>query len=341
MSFWAGKKVLVTGGAGFIGSHTVELLLSQAPDVRVVVPGRFSGRSPENLAAVASRIHLEEADLRRPEDCARVCRGVDVVLNVAGRTGGIAYNMARPATLFRDNIRISTNMIEAAQAAKVERFLVVSSACVYSRECPVPTPESEGFSGRPEPTNEGYGWAKRMAEFEAMAAAKEFGLKVAIARPYNAYGPRDHFDPEVSHVIAALIRKAVDGEDPVRVWGEGKQTRAFLFVEDCARGLLETAERYAECDPVNLGSEEEVPVAELARLIVELSGTRARLQFEPEKPSGYPRRSADISKALAKVGFKARVSLREGLKRTIDWYAARSQKRRGPPEGSTPPRGGR
>ena len=317
------------------------LLLSQAPDVRVTVPGRFSGRSPENLAAVASRIRLEEADLRRPEDCARACRGQDIILNIAGRTGGIAYNMARPATLFRDNIRISTNMLEAAQAAGVERFLVVSSACVYSRECPVPTPESEGFSGRPEPTNEGYGWAKRMAEFEAMAAAKEFGLKVAIARPYNAYGPRDHFDPEVSHVIAALIGKAVGGEDPVRVWGEGKQTRAFLYVEDCARGILETAERYAECDPVNLGSDEEVPVAELARLIVELSGTKARLLFEPEKPSGYPRRSADISKALAKVGFKARVPLREGLKRTIEWYAARSPKRRGPPEGNTPPRGGR
>jgi GDP-L-fucose synthase len=200
---------------------------------------------------------------------------------------------------------------------------------VYPRACTIPTPETEGFSGTPEETNEGYGWAKRMAEFEAAAVHKEFGLRVAIARPYNAYGPRDDFDPETSHVIPALIRKALSGQDPLEVWGDGTQTRAFLYVEDFVRGLLEVAERYAECDPVNLGADEEVSIGDLARMIVELCGSRARLRFETGAPKGQPRRNCDTAKAREKLAFSAKVPLREGLRRTIEWYRRRLETKPG------------
>jgi GDP-L-fucose synthase len=323
MSFWDGKRVLVTGGAGFTGSHLVELLLKTGKGVKVTVADDFSSGSKENLRGVFGRIRFLKADLRLPKACSAACRGQEVVLHLAARIGGVGYNVAHPATMFRENILLSTHVLEAARKAGVERFLMTSSACVYPRFCKVPTPETEGFRDWPEPTNEGYGWAKRMDEFQAMAAHKEFGLKVAIARPYNTYGPRDDFDPETSHVIPALIRRVFSGEDPLRVWGNGRQSRSFLYVEDAARGLLETAERYAECDPVNLGTREEVTIAELVSLIVGLSGARPKIEFDPSKPTGQPRRNCDTRKALRKAGFKARVGLREGLRRTIEWYLRR------------------
>jgi GDP-L-fucose synthase len=320
MGFWDRKRVLVTGGAGFTGSRLVEQLLSAGRRVEVSVADDFSTGREEYLAAVRGRIRLIKADLSSPKACQKACRGQEVVLHLAARVGGVGYNVAHPASMFRQNQRLSSNMLEAALSAGVERFLVASSACVYPRFCTIPTPETEGFSGWPEPTNEGYGWAKRMAEFEAMATHKEFGLRVAIARPYNTYGPRDDFHPETSHVIPALIRRVLSGEDPLRVWGDGKQTRAFLYVDDAARGLLETTERYAECDPINLGTSEEVTVAELVGMIRKLSGLRPKVEFDKSKPSGQPRRNCDTRKAFSKIGFKARVRLREGLARTIAWY---------------------
>jgi GDP-L-fucose synthase len=193
---------------------------------------------------------------------------------------------------------------------------------VYPRDCAIPTPEAEGVRGVPEKTNEGYGWAKRMAEYAGRAYAEEFGMEIAIARPYNAYGPRDHFDPERSHVIAALVKRVCDGENPVKVWGDGGATRSFLYVEDFARGLLEVAEKYPKADPLNVGADDEVSVRELAEMIVRLSGSRARLVFDPSKPSGQPRRRCDVAKAKKAIGFTARVALPEGLAKTIAWYRA-------------------
>ena len=180
----------------------------------------------------------------------------------------------------------------------------------------------EGFKDAPEETNDGYGWAKRMAEFQAMAYHREFGMKIAIARPYNGYGPRDNFNPASSHVIAALVRRVVDGENPVAVWGDGAQTRAFLYVDDFARGLLEITEKYAECDPVNLGTDEEIRIKDLAGLIVKVAGSKAKLEFDPSRPSGQPRRNCDTRKAREKFGFEAKVRLEEGLAKTVAWYRA-------------------
>ncbi len=184
----------------------------------------------------------------------------------------------------------------------------------------MPTPWYGGFRDVPEDTKEGYGWAKRMAEVQARAYSQEFGMKIAIVRPYNTYGPRDHFDPEKSHVIPALVKKIFDGEDPLTVWGDGEQSRAFLYVEDVIEGMLRAIETYPVYDPVNLGTDEEIRIKDLVRLIIELSGKNPRIYFDTSKPSGQPRRNCDNRKAKTKLGFEARIGLREGLEKTIKWY---------------------
>ena len=327
MSWWDRKTVLVTGGGGFIGSHLVEQLLALAPTARVTVADRMSPEHRRNLAAVIKDVRVLKTDLLDPAACARACRGQEVVLNLAAKVAGVGYNSRHHATMFRDNMALALNMMEGARAAGAGRFLVVSSACVYPRHCAIPTPESDGFKDAPEETNEGYGWAKRMAEYLGRSYAAEFGMQVAIARPYNAYGPRDHFEEDKSHVIAALVRRVCSGVDPVLVWGDGRATRAFLFVEDFARGLLEVAEKHPKADPVNIGSAEEVSIRRLAESILRLSGSKARLRFDASKPSGQPRRACDTRKAARLIGFKARVGLEEGLARTIAWYRAHRRSR--------------
>jgi len=318
MNFWKNKKVLVTGGAGFVGSHLVEKLVQAGAEV--LVADRMSAIARRNLLAVKDKIKFLEVDLFDFDSCKKITEGVEIVMNLAAKVAGIEYNQKYPAEMFFDNVHICANMLEAARLSRVERFLLVSSACVYPRQCLIPTPESEGLRYIPEPTNEGYGWAKRMAEAQAMFYAKEFGMKVAIVRPYNAYGPRDCFEPERSHVIPALIRRVFAEENPLVVWGDGEQSRAFLYVEDFARGLVEITEKYAVADPINLGTDEEVKIKDLVRMIVEISGKNIKIVFDCSKPSGQPRRNCDNTKLRQKVGFVPATSLKEGLKKTIDWY---------------------
>ena len=317
-NFWNDKKVLVTGGAGFIGSHVVEQLVAKG--AKVTVLDTLQNGSSKNLTAVKKNIRFIKGDCMNPKDAFKACTGQSVVFNVAARVGGIEYNRTHQATMLRDNLLIGTVMIEAAYKAKVERFLAVSSACVYPRECSVPTPETEGFMTEPEPTNGGYGWAKRMSEKLAQYYAEEFGVKVGIVRPYNCYGPRDHFDPAVSHVIPALIKRVFDGENPVVVWGSGKQTRAFLYVTDMAEGMIAAIEKYPVPDPINLGTDEEISIDELIKKIILMSGIKAKVKYDRTKPDGSPRRNSDNKKAVEKTGFKAKVSLDEGLENTIAWY---------------------
>jgi len=326
VGFWDGKKVLVTGGAGFIGSHVVEELLRRGRGVRVTVADDLRNGSRARLKG--RRAALRAVDLLDPAAAKRACRGQDVVLHVAGRVGGVAYNVAHQAAMFRDNYLLGTNVLEGARLAGVERTLVVSSACVYPSEASVPTPESDGLRGAPEPSSAGYGWAKRMVEYQARAYRDEYGLKVAIARPYNCYGPRDHFEPEIAHVIPALLRRAFAGENPLKVWGDGTQSRAFLYVEDLARGLLDATERYAVGEPVNIGTSQEVTVAELVALVLEAAGARPRVVFDASKPAGQRRRNCDGTLAKSEFGFEARVDLREGLRRTVEWVRASGVLRR-------------
>lgn len=316
--FWQGKKVLVTGGAGFIGSHVVEKLVGRGATVTVL--DTLENGSKKNLEPVADSITLIVASASILDEARAAAEGQDVVMNLAARVGGIEYNRTHQATMMRDNLLIGTVMLEAARQAGVPRFLAVSSACVYPRDASIPTPESEGFRGEPEPTNGGYGWAKRMAETLARYYAEEFGMQVSIVRPYNAYGPRDHFEPDVSHVIPALIRRVMNEENPLIVWGSGRATRAFLYVEDLAEGMILAVERQPGPEPINVGIDEEITITDLTTLILKVTGKDLEVQFDATKPDGSPRRNSDNTKATQLLGFRPNISLPEGLQKTIDWY---------------------
>lgn len=316
--FWKGKKVLVTGGAGFIGSHLVDELLYLGAKVNVVdiIPKKFA----ENLKHLKNSINYIKVDLKKPENVTKTLQGQNVVFHLASKVGGIHYNIIHPATMLVDNVAIATNTIEAARKAEVERLLVVSSACVYPRFCTIPTPEEEGFKDDPEPTNFGYGWAKRLAELAAKTYSEEYGMKIGIVRPYNTYGPRDHFEEERSHVIPALIKRVFTGVNPLPVWGSGNQSRSFIYVKDLVRGMLTALEKYPKADPINLGTDKEIKIKDLVLKILKITGENPRMIFDTTKPEGQPRRNCDNTKAKKILGFKAETPLETGLSETIRWY---------------------
>jgi GDP-L-fucose synthase len=271
-------------------------------------------------------LDLRYGDLAEPANALSAVKGNEIIVNLAARVGGIEYNIKHPGSIFTDNLKVFSNVLEAARKADVERFLTVSSACVYPRHCKIPTPEEEGFVGTPEPTNEGYGWAKRMEEFLSMSYAKEYGMKIAIARPYNAYGPRDNFDPKSSHVIPSLIKRILDRENPLVVWGTGNQSRSFLYVEDFAEGILLTCEKYVVADPLNIGADDETTIKDLVNLIIDITRIKTNLVFDKTKPEGQPRRKCDATKAKKILGWEAKTPLKEGLRKTIEWYRGTYEK---------------
>jgi len=203
---------------------------------------------------------------------------------------------------------------------------LVSSACVYPRFCTIPTPESEGFLDEPEPTNYGYGWSKRMAEIFAKTYFKEHKMKIGIVRPYNGYGPRDDFKPNTSHVIPALVKRVCDGENPLIVWGDGSSTRSFIYVSDIVKGMMLALEKYPRPDPINLGTTEEISIKDLSKLIIKLAKLKTKIQFDPKKPNGQPRRNCHIKKALKVINFKATTKLTQGLPQVIKYYRDHVQK---------------
>lgn len=316
--FWQGKKVLITGGAGFIGSHVTEAFVKRG--AKVTILDHINPHKLKNLESIKNKIKSINGDIDNQKTALKACKNQDLVINMAARVGGIEYNMIHQGSILRENLLIASNMLEAARKAKVERFLQISSACVYPKDAVIPTPESEGFRGEPEPTNGGYGWGKRMAELLGKYYAEEYGMKIGIVRPYNSYGPRDRFEPGVSHVIPALIKRVFDGENPLIVWGSGRQTRAFLFVEDLAEGIILTAEKYCVPDPINLGTDEEVSVKKLIDMIIQIAKVKRKVIFDTTKPDGSPRRNSDNKKAEEKIGFRSKTKLYDGLKKTIEWY---------------------
>lgn len=318
MNFWEGKKLLVTGGAGLLGSHVVELLVKYRADVTVV--DNLQRGKIENLKAIRDKISFIQADLRDPTVCQVVTVDKDVVLNIAANVAGIGYNVAHNMDMFADNVLVNTNVLEFSRKNHVGRFLVVSSACIYPADALVPTPEAEAGKGRPEKTNEGYGWAKYMSEIQAQYIARETDMKIAIVRPFNFYGPRDYFDPQISHVIPALIKKILDGDDPAVVWGTGDQTRAFTHVRDTARALLLVTEKYPNADAVNIGDDKEIPIKKLVNLTLKITGRKTSIQYRPDMPMGYHHRAADITKLQKVTGFVPQIPLQVGLREVIDWY---------------------
>jgi GDP-L-fucose synthase len=263
-------------------------------------------------------------DLRIWENCVEAVEDMDIVIHLAARVGGIGFNKKYPATLFYDNAMMGIQLIEAARQEGVEKFVVIGTVCAYPKYTPVPFKEENLWSGYPEETNAAYGIAKKVLLVQAQAFREQYGFNVIYLLPVNLYGPRDNFDPERSHVIAALIKKMVDAKlderNEVVVWGTGKASREFLYVEDAADGILLATEKYDGPDPVNLGSGKEVTVFELVSVITELTGYKGKIVWDSSMPDGQPRRCLETSRAKNEFGFEARTEFREGLKRTIEWY---------------------
>jgi len=321
MSFWSDKQILVTGGAGFLGSFVVEKLME-----RGVV--RESIKVPRS----------SDTDLRRWENCVKVVEGMDVVIHLAGRVGGIGFNRENPGTLFYDNIMMGVQLMEAARGAGVEKFVTVGTVCAYPKFTPLPFKEKDLWNGYPEETNAPYGLAKKMLLVQSQAYRQQYGFNAIYLLPVNLYGPRDNFDPESSHVIPALIRKCIDAvgtnnlpstsdlkPPSITVWGTGNATREFLYVEDAAEGILLAAERYNKSDPVNLGAGFEISIKDLVHLIVKLTRFNGEIVWDASKPDGQPRRVLDVTSAEKEFGFRAKVGLEEGLRKTIEWYLSTKQ----------------
>ena len=323
-SFWQKKRVFVTGGAGFIGSHVVEMLA--AAGAAVSVPIRPESREmPESLRPLLGRISVERIALEDEQALAAHLEGFDALFHLAARTGpSVLYSSQHHGTLAYRNIRPFVTVLEAARRASVGSFLICSSACVYPSGAQQPIGEDEGFRDFPEASNEGYGMSKRFQEYLGMQYAKEYGMCVKIARPFNAYGPRDYFDVTSSHVIPALICKALSAVDTLEIWGSGAASRGFIYVEDVARGLLSVAERAPVGQPINLGPMTSTTIGELAALIIRLCGRNLELRFDRTKPEGQARRIADITRAERLLGYRPAVTLEDGLRRTIAWYTGRS-----------------
>ena len=307
MMFWDEKKVLVTGGAGFLGSSLVRTL-------------ERHGLAKENISVPRSR----DLDLRRWENCVEAVQDVDLVIHLAAKVGGIGYNMENPGSLFYDNAIMGIQLMEAARQASVTKFVAVGTICAYPKFTPVPFREKDLWDGYPEETNAPYGLAKKMLLVQAQAYRQQYGFDAIYLLPVNLYGPGDNFNPASSHVIPALIKKFVEaveeGKENVEVWGTGAASREFLYVDDAAEGIALAAERYNKPDPVNLGAGFEITIRDLATLIADLTGFTGEIVWDTTKPDGQPRRCLAVSRAEQEFGFRAKTSFEDGLKATVEWY---------------------
>ena len=307
MEFWRERRVVVTGGAGFLGSYVVEKL-RQRGCRQLVVP-----RSREyDLREKSAIVHLlREA---RPH----------LIIHLAAVVGGIGANRKHPGQFFYDNAMMGIQLIEEARRCGVEKFVCAGTICAYPKYTPVPFQEQDLWNGYPEETNAPYGLAKKMLLVQLQAYRQEYGFRGIYLLPVNLYGPRDNFDLETSHVIPAIIRKVVEarrrGEETILAWGTGQVSREFLYVEDAAEGIVLAAERYEKPEPVNLGSGQEITIRDLVHLIARLSGFKGRVGWDSSQPDGQPRRCLDTTKARHEFGFQAQTTLPAGLKNTIEWY---------------------
>jgi len=299
---------LLTGGAGFLGSWVADRLIMTRGVHRdeIVIP------------------RSKDVDLRKAEHCRKVVQDVDIVIHLAAKVGGIGFNQKFPGALFYDNAIMGLNMIESARVAAVTKFVQVGTVCAYPKYAPVPFREDDLWNGYPEDTNAPYGIAKKSLLVMAQAYRQQYGMNIIYLLPVNLYGPRDNFDPESSHVIPALIRKFIEACDrdsrDVVVWGSGKASREFLYVEDAAEGIILATERYDKSDPINLGTGREISMKDLARTIAGLAGFQGRIVWDTSKPDGQPRRTLDTRRATKELGFRASVDLQDGLQRTMAWY---------------------
>jgi GDP-L-fucose synthase len=309
MSFWAGRRVLVTGGGGFLGRALVDVLRKRG--------------SREVLAPRSAALDLRERDAVR---AALEREKPDVVVHAAAVVGGIGANRAYPGRFFYENAIMGIQLIEEARRAGVAKFVCLGTICAYPKFTPVPFREEDLWNGYPEETNAPYGLAKKMLLVQLQAYRQEYSFDGIYLLPVNLYGPRDNFDLATSHVIPAMIRKFVEaqaaGAREVVLWGDGSPTREFLYVDDAAEGIVAAAEGYDGAEPVNLGSGEEIAVRDLARLVADATGYAGPIRWDASQPNGQPRRRHDVSRAASLFGWRASTALSEGLRRTVEWYRA-------------------
>jgi GDP-L-fucose synthase len=303
---WATSRIIVTGGAGFLGTVVVERLRQRGAR-HVFVP---RSREYDLVDGDAVRRLLSDA---KP----------NIVLHLAAQVGGIGANRDNPARFFYENLMMGTQLLHESFKAGIEKFVAVGTICAYPKFCPVPFREDDLWNGYPEETNAPYGIAKKVLSTQSAAYREQYGFNSVVLYPVNLYGPRDNFDPRTSHVIPAMFRKfqeaKVRGTTEVVLWGDGSPTRAFLYVDDCAEAILLAAERYDSSDPVNLGASGEISINSLAQKIAALVGFEGSVRWDASKPNGQPRRSLDVSRARERFGFSAETSFESGLRKTYAW----------------------
>jgi len=308
------KKILVTGATGMIGSHLSELLLEKGADIRILLHKR---PLPKELQG--KDLEIIHGDLTEKPIAENAVKGVDFVFHLAAFTGGLGRTSKHPASTLTPNLEMDGNILEASKNEGIERLLYASCACIYPNS-DKDLAEDDAWNGEPPEAHASYSWAKRIGELQARSYAKEFGMKIAIVRPSNSFGPRDNFDSESSHVIGALIIKASKHLNPFPLWGDGSPIREFIYARDAAEGMISALENYYNADPINLASGESCSITDLAKKIISLFNYNPKIEFDTSKPSGQKRRVLSNHKSEKVIGFKAKTTLDEGLKKTITWY---------------------
>lgn len=312
MGFWDNRKIMLTGGAGFLGSFVVEKLKERGCK-EIFIPRQ------------------KDYDFVKMDSVVKAYKDAkpDIVIHLAAVVGGIGANRENPGKFFYDNLMMGVQLMEIGRQRKIEKFVALGSICSYPKFTPVPFKEEDIWNGYPEETNAPYGLAKKMLLVQAQSYRQQYGFNSMFLMPVNLYGPRDNFNPDSSHVIPALIKKCFDAiinnKKEIVVWGTGKATREFLYVEDAAEGIILATEKYNSSNPINLGAGFEISINDLVELIVKLTGFKGNIVWDNTKPDGQPRRCLDTTKAEKEFGFKAKTTFDEGLKKTIEWYAFRPE----------------